>query len=302
MIILDTLLVGGLKFVLGKIATAVDAELSDDTVWREELLAAQMRLELGEITEAEFAETEKELLGPHPGNPGARARPLGAARGVQGHRRRGERPRRRRARRGPRARRARAVSRPGARCRPPCYEFIGGKGGVGKTTTAAALALAAAGAGRRTLVVSTDPAHSLGDALGRRLGARVTRIPGAGAALDALELDAERALARWLRARRGPLRLIAERGTYLDERDVDRFLDLALPRRRRAGRPPRAPARGRVRPLRDGGRRHGAHRSHAPAPERPGGPAADRGRARRDAGQAPLPAHPALGPGPPGRR
>jgi hypothetical protein len=61
-IILDTLLVGGLKFVLGKIASAVDAELSDDTVWREELLAAQMRLELGEITEAEFAKTEKELL------------------------------------------------------------------------------------------------------------------------------------------------------------------------------------------------------------------------------------------------
>jgi hypothetical protein len=61
-IILDTLLVGGLRFVLGKIAAAVDAELSDDTVWREELLAAQMRLELGEITEREFAELERELL------------------------------------------------------------------------------------------------------------------------------------------------------------------------------------------------------------------------------------------------
>jgi hypothetical protein len=61
-IILDTLLVGGLKFVLGKIASAVDAELSDDTVWREELLAAQMRLELGEITEREFADIERELL------------------------------------------------------------------------------------------------------------------------------------------------------------------------------------------------------------------------------------------------
>jgi arsenite-transporting ATPase len=121
------------------------------------------------------------------------------------------------------------VSRPDARCRPPCYEFIGGKGGVGKTTTAAALALAAAGAGRRTLVVSTDPAHSLGDALGRRLGARPARVPGIGAALDALELDADRALARWLRTRRAPLRLIAERGTYLDEKDVDRFLDLSFP-------------------------------------------------------------------------
>jgi gas vesicle protein GvpG len=61
-IILDTLLVGGLKFVLGKIAAAVEAEMADDTVWREELLAAQMRLELGEITERQFAKIERELL------------------------------------------------------------------------------------------------------------------------------------------------------------------------------------------------------------------------------------------------
>jgi arsenite/tail-anchored protein-transporting ATPase len=46
-----------------------------------------------------------------------------------------------------------------------------GKGGVGKTTTAAATAVAAAGLGLRTLVMSTDPAHSLGDALGVELGA-----------------------------------------------------------------------------------------------------------------------------------
>ena len=62
MIILDTLLVGGLKFVLGKIAAAVDAEMADDTVWREELLAAQMRLELGEISERQFVKIERELL------------------------------------------------------------------------------------------------------------------------------------------------------------------------------------------------------------------------------------------------
>jgi hypothetical protein len=62
MIILDTLLIGGIKFVLGKVAAAVDAELHDDTHLREELLAAQMRLELGEITDAEFAETERQLL------------------------------------------------------------------------------------------------------------------------------------------------------------------------------------------------------------------------------------------------
>jgi arsenite-transporting ATPase len=121
------------------------------------------------------------------------------------------------------------VSRTAPARRIPRFEFVGGKGGVGKTTTAAALALAAAGAGRRTLLLSTDPAHSLGDALGRRVGARVTRVPGPGAALDALELDADRALARWLRARVEALRLIAERGTYLDDADLDRFLGLGFP-------------------------------------------------------------------------
>ena len=62
MIILDTLLIGGLKFVFNKLAEAVDAELNDEGVVREELLAAQMRLELGEIGEEEFAERERALL------------------------------------------------------------------------------------------------------------------------------------------------------------------------------------------------------------------------------------------------
>jgi len=61
-IILDTLLIGGIKFVLGKLVAAVDAELNDDSVYREELLAAQMKLELGEITDEEFAQTERVLL------------------------------------------------------------------------------------------------------------------------------------------------------------------------------------------------------------------------------------------------
>jgi len=61
-ILIDSLLLGGIRFVFDKLAQAVDAELTDDTVLREELLAAQMRLELGEITEEEFAETEAGLL------------------------------------------------------------------------------------------------------------------------------------------------------------------------------------------------------------------------------------------------
>jgi len=109
------------------------------------------------------------------------------------------------------------------------FRFFGGKGGVGKTTAAAATAVAAAERGRRVLLVSTDPAHSLGDALGRRLSARPALIATRRGALAAVELDADRALERWLAARRRPLRTIAARGTYLDEDDVDRLLALSLP-------------------------------------------------------------------------
>jgi arsenite/tail-anchored protein-transporting ATPase len=62
-----------------------------------------------------------------------------------------------------------------------------GKGGVGKTTTAAATAVAAARTGARVLVVSTDPAHSLGDAFGIDLGDQPGRVEGSlwGQQLDA---------------------------------------------------------------------------------------------------------------------
>src|SRR6188768_3270153 len=48
--------------------------------------------------------------------------------------------------------------------------FFGGKGGVGKTTCASATALAASHAGKRVLLVSTDPAHSTSDIFERTIG------------------------------------------------------------------------------------------------------------------------------------
>ncbi|SFU89078.1 ArsA family ATPase [Halomonas korlensis] len=64
--------------------------------------------------------------------------------------------------------------------------WVGGKGGVGKTTVAAALAVLAARRGKRVLVVSTDPAHSLGDVFDRELGDTPRRLlPN----LDAMEID-----------------------------------------------------------------------------------------------------------------
>ena len=62
MIILDTLVIGGIKFVLRRIAEAVDAQMNDVDALREELLAAQMRLELGEMSPEEFAALERDLL------------------------------------------------------------------------------------------------------------------------------------------------------------------------------------------------------------------------------------------------
>ena len=58
----------------------------------------------------------------------------------------------------------------------PEYVLYGGKGGVGKTTMAAATALSSAAGGAATLVVSTDPAHSLSDTLNTEIPARPTRI------------------------------------------------------------------------------------------------------------------------------
>jgi arsenite-transporting ATPase len=72
--------------------------------------------------------------------------------------------------------------------------LVTGKGGVGKTTVAASTAIAAADAGHRTLITSTDPAHSLSDALAVSLGSEPSQVvPG----LDAEQIDTQRQLERY---------------------------------------------------------------------------------------------------------
>ena len=99
---------------------------------------------------------------------------------------------------------------------------------MGKTTCAAAFAVTCAGEGQRTLLISTDPAPSTGDALGQRLGPAPRRVKGASN-LAAAEVNASRALARWLESRRRTLETIALRGTFLDQDDVATLLGLSLP-------------------------------------------------------------------------
>ena len=62
MIILDRLILGGLSFVFDKIASAADAERDDAGSIKEEILALQMQLELGEISDEDFVALERDLL------------------------------------------------------------------------------------------------------------------------------------------------------------------------------------------------------------------------------------------------
>jgi arsenite-transporting ATPase len=100
--------------------------------------------------------------------------------------------------------------------------LFGGKGGVGKTTASAATALELAlrHPERSLLLVSTDPAHSLQDSFS---GAKPP--PN----LKVLELDAQAYLNDFQDKNRQRLREIASRGTFLDEEDINRFMELSLP-------------------------------------------------------------------------
>jgi arsenite-transporting ATPase len=83
--------------------------------------------------------------------------------------------------------------------------FFTGKGGVGKTSVACATAVALADAGRRVLLVSTDPASNLDEVLGVALGTRPTPVPSAPG-LSALNLDPEAAARAYRERVVGPYR------------------------------------------------------------------------------------------------
>ena len=87
----------------------------------------------------------------------------------------------------------------------PRYFFFTGKGGVGKTSIACATALHLTDAGKRVLLVSTDPASNIAQVFDQEIGNRLTPIdtvPG----LTALEIDPEQAVAQYRERILGPLR------------------------------------------------------------------------------------------------
>jgi arsenite-transporting ATPase len=108
--------------------------------------------------------------------------------------------------------------------------LFGGKGGSGKTTSAVATAIHLAQNNRykRILLVSTDPAHSLGDSFDFRIGSQITpinNVPG----LSALEIDASQLLEDFKEKHGDAIKKLADRGTYFDQQDIADFFNLSLP-------------------------------------------------------------------------
>ena len=97
--------------------------------------------------------------------------------------------------------------------------FVGGKGGVGKSTTAASLAVHLADSGEKILLASTDPAHSLGDLFETSVGDRKREIvPG----LHALEIDPGQEVEKYLARVKSTMRHYVQPAMYSEiERQIE---------------------------------------------------------------------------------
>ena len=105
--------------------------------------------------------------------------------------------------------------------------IFGGKGGVGKTSCAIATALALS-ENFKTLLISTDPAHSVSDCLEQQIGFKVVKVDGT-ANLYAIEVVADEALSEFKMEHQSELKKLLETSTNLDNEDIDEMLTLSIP-------------------------------------------------------------------------
>jgi arsenite-transporting ATPase len=105
--------------------------------------------------------------------------------------------------------------------------IFGGKGGVGKTSCAIATAIKLS-ENFKTLLISTDPAHSLSDSLEQSIGFSVQKVAG-HENLDAIEVDAEVALTKFKADHHRELKKLLETSSNLDNQDIDEMLSLSIP-------------------------------------------------------------------------
>ncbi len=105
--------------------------------------------------------------------------------------------------------------------------IFGGKGGVGKTSCAIATALALS-ENFKTLLISTDPAHSVSDCLEQKIGFKVVKVEHT-ANLSAIEVVADEALSEFKGAHQSQLKKLLETSTNFDNADIDDMLTLSIP-------------------------------------------------------------------------
>ncbi len=104
--------------------------------------------------------------------------------------------------------------------RDPQYYFFSGKGGVGKTSCAAAAALSFSKSGKKTLVISIDPAHSLGDSFSVKIGGEIKEL---GKNLYAVEIDPVKAMQEY----KEKFSLQLEKADYLKGFGLEETFDIA---------------------------------------------------------------------------
>ena len=105
--------------------------------------------------------------------------------------------------------------------------IFGGKGGVGKTSCAVATAIALS-ENFKTLLISTDPAHSVSDCLDQQIGYKVVKVEGV-ANLSAIEVIADKALLVFKEEHQSELKKLFATSTNLDNEDIDQMLSLSIP-------------------------------------------------------------------------
>jgi arsenite-transporting ATPase len=109
--------------------------------------------------------------------------------------------------------------------------FFIGKGGVGKTTVSTAYALhASSRRGRRVVLISTDPAHSLADVLDTSLKSGMQKLRGAGpGTLHVWQVNAGARFQEFLDEYREAITALVEQGTFLSRDEIESFLETTLP-------------------------------------------------------------------------
>ena len=105
--------------------------------------------------------------------------------------------------------------------------IIGGKGGVGKTSCALATALSLS-EHFKTLLICTDPAHSVSDCIEQPIGSKVVKI-NATNNLWATEVFADEALSAFKEEHKNELTRLFNTSTNLDDEDIDEMLKLSIP-------------------------------------------------------------------------